>query len=178
MSENGRSLKLRQSRQDDRTHSLPHPLPAQNRPRTKRSQPTTWSQGGVGVGREKRGEGREEKERQEGCQLTGKQPPPLHTVPPHSPPPHLIDHYGRGSLPPLAISSYRRFTRPARNRATVARFLFFGPNRLPPPRVLNWAAAPPPPPLSHHPSIPPYLPPPPFHTARPKPSHGGSVSAF
>jgi hypothetical protein len=92
--------------------------------------------------------------------------------------PHHHHHHCHITPASHPISLHCRFTRRARNQATVVRFRLFSPNPLPPPRVLDWAAAPSPPSLPRCPSIPPYLPPPPFHTARPKPSHGGSISVF
>jgi hypothetical protein len=80
--------------------------------------------------------------------------------------------------PPHNITPHRRFTRHAQNRATNARFQFFGPNPARQPRVgermgplLPPRHQPAPTTSQHHPT-------PPFHTARPKSRHERSVSGF
>ena len=69
---------------------ISRPLQARNRPRTKVTQPTSGLSGGLGVGREGKRVGREDKEKQEGHQVAGKHKPPPPTIPPHPPSPLSI----------------------------------------------------------------------------------------
>jgi hypothetical protein len=101
------------------------------------------------------------------------------SAPPHRPTTTISHNIVRTTPPPLPPHTipHRRFTRRARNRATTARFRFLA--QPPPCLAFRERTAPPPlPHRTHHPTTPMHHPPSPFHTARPKPSHNGSVSSF
>src|ERR1700676_1658665 len=93
------------------------------------TQPTSGLSRELGVGREERRVGREDKEKQEGHQVAGKYKPPPPTIPPH---PHPLSPFlaWEGGCNTTAPPSTACSLTAARNQATELSFGFFGPPTL------------------------------------------------